>query len=62
MSTSQNHDLTLSDPHAGQDRQQSQSPPDVYAARIERLNASATKWSEARRVQRERMNERRGGR
>lgn len=34
MSTSMAHDLTLNDPHAGQDRQQSQSPPDVYAARI----------------------------
>ena len=57
MSTSQNHDLTLKD--AGQDRQQSQSPPDVYAARIERLNDAAAKWSEERRVQREKLKQRR---
>lgn len=59
MSTSMDHDLTLNDPHAGQDRQQSQSPPDVYAARIERLNAAAAKWSEERRVQREKLQQRR---
>ena len=32
MQTSANYPLDLKD--AGQDRQQSQSPPDVYAARI----------------------------
>ena len=61
MSTSAGHDLTHNDPRSGQDRQQSQSPPDVYAARIERLNAAAAKWSEERRVQRERMQQRRIG-
>lgn len=57
MQTSANYPLDLKD--AGQDRQQSQSPPDVYAARIERLNAAAAKWSEERRVQREKLQQRR---
>ncbi len=57
MQTSANYPLDLKD--AGRDRQQSQSPPDVYAARIERLTTAAAKWSEERRVQREKLHQRR---
>lgn len=59
---SANHDLTRNDPGQQGRRPPSQSPPDVYRERIEALNAKSAAWSEARRVQRERMKERRAGR
>lgn len=44
-------------PHDDDPDNSAPSPPDVYRERIEALNAKSAAWSEARRVQRERMKE-----